>query len=53
MYLLNSPPPLHVTIGDTIVINAHNQLDVPTALHSHGMFQNGSVWMDGVRILIK
>ncbi|ORX49058.1 hypothetical protein DM01DRAFT_1338235 [Hesseltinella vesiculosa] len=41
------PPPMNVTIGDTLVINAFNELDVPTALHAHGMFQNGTVWMDG------
>ncbi|ORZ15665.1 multicopper oxidase-domain-containing protein [Absidia repens] len=40
-------PPIHVNLGDTLVINAHNSLDVPTALHSHGMFQNNTPWMDG------
>ncbi|KAI8065800.1 Cupredoxin [Gongronella butleri] len=41
------PPPMNVTVGDTLVINALNLLDVPTALHAHGMFQNGTPWMDG------
>ncbi|KAI9311924.1 Cupredoxin [Dichotomocladium elegans] len=41
------PPPLEATLGDTLVIHAHNELDEPTALHTHGMFQNGTGWMDG------
>ncbi|KAI8334409.1 Cupredoxin [Chlamydoabsidia padenii] len=40
-------PPINVNLGDTLVINAHNHLDIPTALHSHGMFQNNTPWMDG------
>ncbi|KAG0183291.1 hypothetical protein DFQ28_001822 [Apophysomyces sp. BC1034] len=41
------PPAIHVNINDTLVINVHNGLDEPTALHPHGQFQNGTVWMDG------
>ncbi|KAI8967984.1 multicopper oxidase-domain-containing protein [Mycotypha africana] len=42
------PPPLvEATEGDTLVINVNNQLDVNTALHSHGMFQNTTAYMDG------
>ncbi|KAI8364347.1 Cupredoxin [Radiomyces spectabilis] len=41
------PPPIEVTLGDTLVVNLHNSLNEPTALHFHGQFQNGSVWMDG------
>ncbi|CAO3617127.1 unnamed protein product [Cunninghamella echinulata] len=42
------PPPLYATVGDTIMINVHNQLDEPASLHAHGIFQNGSNFMDGV-----
>ncbi|KAG2209631.1 hypothetical protein INT46_007323 [Mucor plumbeus] len=41
------PPTIEATEGDTLVINVDNQLDTFTALHTHGMFQNGTVWMDG------
>ncbi|KAL0091079.1 multicopper oxidase [Phycomyces blakesleeanus] len=41
------PPAIHVSLNDTLVINVKNSLDIPTALHSHGMFQNNTVWMDG------
>lgn len=50
LWLLNvshSPPTIEATEGDTLVINVDNQLDTFTALHTHGMFQNGTVWMDG------
>ncbi|CAO3679408.1 unnamed protein product [Umbelopsis ramanniana] len=41
------PPAINVTINDTLIINAHNSLDVPTSLHAHGMFQNGTAYYDG------
>ncbi|KAI8062306.1 Cupredoxin [Gilbertella persicaria] len=41
------PPPVEVTYGDTLVMNVHNALNEPTALHAHGQFQNGTAWMDG------
>lgn len=41
------PPPLEVTLNDTLVIHTYNSLDKPTALHAHGMFQNGTGYMDG------
>ncbi|KAJ3054554.1 ferroxidase fet3 [Rhizophlyctis rosea] len=41
------PPPIEAWVNDTIVINVKNSLDVITGLHSHGMFQNGTAWMDG------
>lgn len=28
-------------------MNVHNSLNEPTALHSHGQFQNGTNYMDG------
>ncbi len=34
--------------GDTIVVNVENQSVNATAIHWHGIFQNGSNWMDGV-----
>ncbi|KAI9272916.1 multicopper oxidase-domain-containing protein [Phascolomyces articulosus] len=45
------PPPVEVTIGDTLVINVHNSLDQPTALHAHGMFQNNTGYMDGASMV--
>ncbi|KAJ2890527.1 ferroxidase fet3, partial [Coemansia aciculifera] len=41
------PPPVYVDVGDTLTINAHNQLDEPTSLHTHGFFQNGTNHYDG------
>ncbi|KAJ3099865.1 hypothetical protein HDU96_010538 [Phlyctochytrium bullatum] len=40
-------PPIEVTYNDTLVLNVINQLDVGTSLHSHGLFQNGTVHYDG------
>ncbi|RCH93210.1 hypothetical protein CU097_009834 [Rhizopus azygosporus] len=40
-------PIVEATVNDTIVVNINNQLDTFTSLHTHGIFQNGSVWMDG------
>jgi hypothetical protein len=34
--------------GDTIVVNVENQSINATTIHWHGIFQNGSNWMDGV-----
>ncbi|KAJ3378541.1 hypothetical protein HDU84_007493, partial [Entophlyctis sp. JEL0112] len=33
--------------GDTVVVIVTNNLDVPTTLHYHGLFQNGTTTMDG------
>lgn len=41
------PPPLHVTLNDTLVIETRNSLEAPTTLHAHGMYQNGTNYMDG------
>ena len=38
---------IHVTIGDTLVLHATNHLDVPTSLHAHGLYQNGTNYYDG------
>ncbi|KAF9101524.1 ferroxidase fet3, partial [Mortierella sp. GBA35] len=40
-------PAINVTLNDTLVINVINQLDQPTSLHSHGLFQTGNAQMDG------
>ncbi|KAI8324829.1 hypothetical protein GQ54DRAFT_41087 [Martensiomyces pterosporus] len=41
-------PPVQATAGDTLVLNVHNSLDVPTSLHSHGILQRGTNYYDGV-----
>ncbi|KAJ1989181.1 ferroxidase fet3 [Coemansia umbellata] len=41
------PPPLHVSLNDTLVIEARNSLDTPTTLHAHGMYQNTTNYYDG------
>ncbi|KAJ1900933.1 ferroxidase fet3 [Kickxella alabastrina] len=41
------PPTVHVSLGDTLIINAHNSLDEATSLHTHGFFQNGTNFYDG------
>ena len=41
-------PPLYVTKGDNVIINAYNGLgDETTSLHMHGIFMNGTTDMDG------
>ncbi|KAF9155690.1 hypothetical protein BG015_008921 [Linnemannia schmuckeri] len=40
-------PTINVTLGDTLVINVINQIDQPTSLHSHGLFQTGNAQFDG------
>ncbi|KAF7561130.1 hypothetical protein G7046_g3000 [Stylonectria norvegica] len=41
-------PRIDANVGDTILINAHNQLgNQSTSLHFHGLFMNGSSHMDG------
>ncbi|KAJ2525035.1 ferroxidase fet3 [Coemansia sp. RSA 2049] len=41
-------PVINVRINDTLVIKAHNMLDVGTTLHAHGLHQNGTNFYDGV-----
>ncbi|KAG0098956.1 hypothetical protein BGZ93_009749 [Podila epicladia] len=41
------PPAINVTLNDTLVINVINQIDEPTSLHAHGLFQIGNNQMDG------
>lgn len=41
-------PPVRVSQDDQLVIHLHNGLgDVGTAIHSHGLFFNGSAYYDG------
>ncbi|CZT25385.1 related to iron transport multicopper oxidase fio1 precursor [Ramularia collo-cygni] len=50
MILVNSqfPGPLiEVNEGDTIVVNVHNEATNATSFHWHGIYQNGSSFMDG------
>lgn len=42
------PPTIEATVGDRIVVIAHNGLvDRSTSLHFHGLYQNGTTHMDG------
>ena len=50
MMVINSqfPGPLvEVNEGDTIVVHVDNQAVNATSIHWHGLYQNGSNWMDG------
>lgn len=43
-----SPGPLiECNDGDTIIVHVHNEASDATSIHWHGIFQNGSNWMDG------
>ncbi|CAG8615211.1 14571_t:CDS:1, partial [Cetraspora pellucida] len=51
MYTINGqfPGPLiKANKGDTLVLNVYNDLENETTIHSHGMFQRGTPWYDGV-----
>ncbi|ROT37827.1 iron transport multicopper oxidase FET3 [Sodiomyces alkalinus F11] len=43
------PPPLiRATVGDRLILNVHNNLgNASTSVHFHGLFQNGTNYMDG------
>ncbi|KAJ2687029.1 ferroxidase fet3, partial [Coemansia spiralis] len=41
-------PVVEAKVGDTLVLNVHNSLDVRTSLHAHGIFQRGTPYYDGV-----
>lgn len=50
MFVINGqfPGPLiRANRGDRVIVNVTNHLPEPTTLHWHGMFQNGTNWMDG------
>ncbi|KAH8676191.1 multicopper oxidase-domain-containing protein [Xylariales sp. PMI_506] len=40
-------PLIEVNEGDTIVVDVQNLAVNATAIHWHGIFQNGTAWMDG------
>ncbi|OTA82198.1 putative multicopper oxidase [Hypoxylon sp. CO27-5] len=40
-------PLIEVNEGDVVEVNVHNQASNSTAMHWHGIFQNGTNWMDG------
>ncbi len=41
-------PVIEVNRGDQVVVNVTNQLDSNgTAIHWHGLYQNGTNWFDG------
>lgn len=40
-------PTIAVDLGDRLVVNIHNSLDIATALHFHGLYMKGAVEMDG------
>ncbi|KAJ2796324.1 ferroxidase fet3, partial [Coemansia helicoidea] len=41
-------PVVEAEVGDTLVLNVHNSLDVRTSLHAHGILQRGTTYFDGV-----
>ncbi|KAJ3270906.1 ferroxidase fet3 [Borealophlyctis nickersoniae] len=41
------PPKIEANVNDTLVMNVKNSLDVPTSLHSHGLFFNTTNYFDG------
>ncbi|KKK25926.1 hypothetical protein ARAM_007152 [Aspergillus rambellii] len=41
-------PVIRVNRGDRVLVNVTNELTNSTTLHWHGLFQNGTNWMDGV-----
>ncbi|KAI1633406.1 multicopper oxidase-domain-containing protein [Biscogniauxia mediterranea] len=50
MIMINNqfPGPLiEINEGDVIIVNVKNQASNATAIHWHGIFQNGTNWMDG------
>lgn len=50
MMLINSQfpgPMIECNEGDTIVVHVNNQAANATSFHWHGIYQNGSNWMDG------
>lgn len=40
-------PQIRGNIGDNIIVNVQNNLDEITSLHFHGIFMNGTTYMDG------
>jgi FtsP/CotA-like multicopper oxidase with cupredoxin domain len=40
-------PLIRMNRGDRLLVNLTNNLPNATSLHWHGLFQNGTNWMDG------
>lgn len=40
-------PLIEVNEGDRVLVNVTNQLQNGTSMHWHGLYQNGTNWMDG------
>ncbi|KAJ2662042.1 ferroxidase fet3 [Coemansia sp. RSA 1200] len=40
-------PPVYLSKGDRLELQVNNTLDVPTSVHAHGVFQNGTAYLDG------
>lgn len=40
-------PLIRVNQGDRVLVNVTNQLTNATTVHWHGLYQNGTNWMDG------
>jgi FtsP/CotA-like multicopper oxidase with cupredoxin domain len=40
-------PLIRVNRGDRVLVNVTNEMTNGTSIHWHGMFQNGTNWMDG------
>ena len=41
-------PLISATVGDRLILNVHNDLgNASTSIHVHGLFQNGTNYMDG------
>lgn len=41
-------PLIRVNRGDRLLISVNNNMSEPTSMHWHGLFQNGTNWMDGL-----
>ena len=42
-------PRLEADVGDRVIVNMKNSLgDQSTTIHFHGLYMNGTSWMDGV-----
>ena len=47
-------PTIRATFHDTIVVNVHNQLgNQSTSIHFHGLFMNGTNYMDGTSGIVQ
>ncbi|KAL9621671.1 MAG: hypothetical protein Q9160_003924 [Pyrenula sp. 1 TL-2023] len=40
-------PLIECNDGDTLIIHVHNKAENATSIHWHGLFQQGTPWMDG------